>query len=161
MITTSSQKRHPLDGQAREATASQLQVCLVDLVDLNMQCKQAHWNLIGRRFYPLHLQLDEIAKTARDAGDEIAERITALDASADGRASTVASHSSLEPFPEGRPHDTQVVTLIADRLAAVVNTLRKGIEHLQDADPVSENLLQDVCHQMEKHLWMMQVQEED
>jgi starvation-inducible DNA-binding protein len=160
MAVATTHKRHVLNGQARDTTVTHLHSCLVDLIDLQLQCKQAHWNLIGKRFYPLHLQLDEIAQSARQAGDEVAERIVALDASADGRATTIASDSSLEAFPEGRPQDGQVVTLIADRLAAVVATLRKGIDGLQDADPVSQNMLQDISQVMEKHLWMVQVQEE-
>lgn len=160
MAAATTQKRQALDGPARETTVTHLQSCLVDLIDLQMQCKQAHWNLVGKRFYPLHLQLDEIAQSARQAGDEVAERITALDGSADGRAATVAADSTLEAFPEGRPHDNQVVTLIADRLAAAVATLRRGIDELQEADPVSQNMLQDICQEMEKHLWMVQVQEE-
>lgn len=160
MTTATMSKRQALDAVARETTVTHLQHCLVDLIDLQMQCKQAHWNLVGKRFYPLHLQLDEIAQSARESGDEVAERITALDGTADGRVATVAAESTLEPFPAGRPRDKEVVTFIADRLAAVVATLRQGIDGLQEADPVSQNMLQDICQEMEKHLWMVQVQEE-
>jgi starvation-inducible DNA-binding protein len=161
MAVTTSHRRHFLDKPAREKTAGLLQSCLVDLIDLGLQGKQAHWNLVGRRFREVHRQLDEIVESARKASDEVAERIVAIDAGADGRPSTLVSDSSLEPFPDGRPHVEQVVTLIADRLAAVVATLRKGIDGLEDADAVSQNMLQDICQEMEKHLWMVQVQEEE
>ena len=33
---------------------------MVDLIELYLQGKQAHWNLVGTNFRDLHLQLDEI-----------------------------------------------------------------------------------------------------
>ncbi len=41
-----------------------LQKVLVDLIELHLQGKQAHWNLVGTNFRDLHLQLDEIVDTA-------------------------------------------------------------------------------------------------
>jgi starvation-inducible DNA-binding protein len=161
MTNATTHARHTIEDRARETTVAELQKCLVDLIDLQLQTKQAHWNLIGKRFYSMHLQLDEVNKTARQASDDVAERIVALDGVADGRASTLVADSNLDALPDGRPNVEQVVTLIADRLATVAGTLRQGIERLQDVDAVSENMLQDFCQQIEKHLWMIQSQEED
>src|ERR1700730_7050741 len=69
--------------------AANLQRVLVDLVELHLQGKQAHWNVIGSNFRDLHLQLDELVDAARDASDTIAERMRALDAVSHGRAQTV------------------------------------------------------------------------
>jgi hypothetical protein len=46
---------------ASPALAASLQAVLVDLIELHLQAKQAHWNVVGRNFRDLHLQLDEIA----------------------------------------------------------------------------------------------------
>ena len=53
--------------------AANLQRVLVDLVELHLQGKQAHWNVIGSNFRDLHLQLDELVDAAREASDTIAE----------------------------------------------------------------------------------------
>jgi starvation-inducible DNA-binding protein len=37
--------------------AGYLQRILVDLVELHLQGKQAHWNVVGANFRDLHLQL--------------------------------------------------------------------------------------------------------
>ena len=41
-----------------------LQKVLVDLIELHLQGKQAHWNLVGTKFRDLHLQLDELVDAA-------------------------------------------------------------------------------------------------
>jgi starvation-inducible DNA-binding protein len=50
--------RHP----DREAIGAELQGVLIDLIDLSLLGKQAHWNLYGAHFRPLHLQLDEFVE---------------------------------------------------------------------------------------------------
>src|SRR3978361_94811 len=78
-----------------------LQQVLVDLIELHVQGKQAHWNVVGKNFRDLHLQLDEIVEEGRVFSDSVAERLRALHASVDGRSATVAASTTLEPFPDG------------------------------------------------------------
>ncbi len=101
MATTQSNtfKHAILNSSETSKTASQLQGCLVTLVDLSLALKQLHWNVVGVHFRPVHLQLDEIIDTVRDASDEVAERISTLGVSPDGRSSTVAQESVLGDMP--------------------------------------------------------------
>ena len=46
--------------------SANLQRVLVDLIELHLQGKQAHWNVVGSNFRDLHLQLDELVDFARD-----------------------------------------------------------------------------------------------
>ena len=82
--TTAVTNRRTIDGvhvfQAPDTLVQNLQKVLVDLVELHLQGKQAHWNLVGTNFRDLHLQLDSIVDIAREAADMIAERMRALDA---------------------------------------------------------------------------------
>src|ERR1700750_1099168 len=104
--------------------AGSLQQILVDLVELHLQGKQAHWNVVGHNFRDLHLQLDEIVDAAREASDTIAERMRALHALPDGRADTVVATTSLTRFPDGLHDTSEVVDLITGRLNRTVATLR-------------------------------------
>jgi hypothetical protein len=64
---TTSLRRSPDDIRQFEAPstlAQNLQEVLVDLIELHLQGKQAHWNLIGTNFRDLHLQIDEIVDIA-------------------------------------------------------------------------------------------------
>ena len=72
-----------------------LQSVLVDLIELHLQGKQAHWSVVGHNVRDLHLQLDEIIDDARGFSDELAERMRALDALPDGRTETVAKDTHL------------------------------------------------------------------
>ena len=72
--TTTAFKRDILTEQATTRTTELLQNNLVNLIDLTLSLKQAHWNVTGANFRSVHLQLDEIIDTVRNASDEIAER---------------------------------------------------------------------------------------
>ena len=72
--------------QASATLSKNLQSVLVDLIDLHVQGKQAHWSIVGKNFRDLHLQLDEIVLAVRVFSDELAERMRALEALPDGRA---------------------------------------------------------------------------
>src|SRR5438034_1295737 len=77
--------------KASQTLADNLQLVLTDLIELQFQAKQAHWNIVGANFRDLHLQLDELVAAAREFADETAERMRALHALPDGRSSTTAS----------------------------------------------------------------------
>lgn len=64
-------------------------------MELQLQGKQAHWNVVGHNFRDLHLQLDEIVDDAREAADTIAERMRALATFPDGRSDSVAATTTL------------------------------------------------------------------
>ena len=65
-----------LDDAARDVTGAALQATLVDLVDLALVAKQAHWNLVGRQFHDVHLHLDELVDTARTFSDTVAAQVS-------------------------------------------------------------------------------------
>jgi starvation-inducible DNA-binding protein len=140
---------------ASPALAAALQAILADLVELHLQGKQAHWNLVGRSFRELHLQLDQIVDDVRDAGDSLAERMRALGAVPDGRSDTVAATTTLPPFPEGEQPTSAVVDLISGRLRCAVATVRELHDGVDAEDPSTADLLHAVIDTLEKHAWMM------
>lgn len=152
-------KRHVVEGEARSKTTAALQDCLVDLVDLALQGKQAHWNVVGTNFRAVHLQLDEIIAAVRTASDEVAERIVTLGEPADGRVAIVAEGSRLEKYPTGLQSVSDTVTAIADRLEKTIQGLRTAIKTVGETDPISEDLLIGHTSELEKSLWMVQAQE--
>src|SRR6195952_2492535 len=88
-----------------------LQSVLVDLIELHVQGKQAHWNVVGKNFRDLHLQLDEVVEAAREFSDSVAERMRALHASVDGRTAMVAATTTLDPYPAGENETSAVIDL--------------------------------------------------
>src|SRR4029078_12550277 len=117
MSTTTRRTDTQVHGfQASPALSANLQRVLVDLIELHLQGKQAHWNVVGTNFRDLHLQLDELVDFAREGSDTIAERIRALQARADGRTDTVAATTTLPQFPPYERNTAEVVDLISARI---------------------------------------------
>ena len=141
-----------------ERTGTDLQDTLVELTDLALQAKQAHWNLTGPRFLSLHAQLDTLTAELRAGADELAERAATIGYAPDGRSSTVAKESPLAEMPSGSLADTAVVDLIVQALDVVVERVRTRVRHLDQLDPVSHDLLIGVAHGLEKQRWMFNAQ---
>ncbi len=155
---TISQRRS--DGEVREYEAppslpQNLQKVLVDLVELHLQGKQAHWNVVGTNFRDLHLQLDEIVDIAREASDTIAERMRALNAIPDGRSDTVTASTTLPGIPPVELSTTETVDLITTRIYAAVETIRTVHDDVDAVDPSTSDLLHVIIDSLEKQAWMI------
>lgn len=147
-----------LSPENQKITGEALQGALVDLIDLSLIGKQAHWNVVGPQFRNLHLDLDELVTVARDFSDEAAERLTAIGVSPDGRAATVSRDSGAKGFGEGWTKGAEVVASITDNLAAVIGRMRERIELTGKADPVTEDLFIGQTARLEQLHWMWQAQ---
>jgi starvation-inducible DNA-binding protein len=140
------------------AVGRDLQDTLVELTDLHLRAKQAHWNVVGRDFRSVHLHLDELTEEVRGAADLVAERSVAIGWPVDGRPGTVAKSSPLPEFPTGQLLDHDVVALITEALADTCGHVRKRVEHTTELDSVTENLLEEILATLEKQHWMFAAQ---
>jgi starvation-inducible DNA-binding protein len=141
--------------KASPTLTNNLQAVLTDLIELHIQGKQAHWNIVGTNFRDLHLQLDEIVDAARQFADDTAERMRALHALPDGRSSTVAGATSLAPFPEGLISTKDAIERIVAALEAAVGTMRKVHDEVDEEDPTSADLLHEFILKLEQFAWMV------
>jgi starvation-inducible DNA-binding protein len=146
---------------ADREVAVELQGMLVDLVDLALIGKHAHWNVEGPHFRSVHLELDELVDAWQRLGDDVAERAVALGAAPDGQAEAIVGSTKVEPLPGGHLGDSEVVWLIANRLEQVAARTRERIARMASLDPVSEDLLIGVAATLEKQLWMLRAQRAD
>jgi starvation-inducible DNA-binding protein len=149
----------PLQEADKNATGAILQATLVDLLDLSLIAKQAHWNVVGRHFRSAHLQLDELVDIARTYVDEVAERANAIGVSPNGKARTVVESSGLPDFPDGWLSDGDTVAAIVAILAVLVERMRKRIDETDKTDLVTQDLLLDVSQKLEQAHWMWQAQQ--
>ena len=143
---------------ARKEVGVDLQSTLVELLDLTLQGKQAHWNVTGPGFRPLHLQLDEMVGEYRVWTDEVAERMAAIGVAPDGRARTVAEDSPLPELPADPLADRLVFELFAERIGATAASVRQRLEHMGEVDLVTQGLLIEISEGLEKQLWMVRAQ---
>ena len=141
--------------KASPTLAGNLQTVLTDLIELHLQGKQAHWNVVGTNFRDLHLQLDEIIAAARLFADQAAERMRALHALPDGRSGTVSACSRLDEFPAGLTSTKETVKLITARLERTVQTMRDVHDEVDEEDPTSADLLHAAIERLEQLAWMV------
>lgn len=168
--TTGNRRRTARGGSGAQLTADEnaesgfsasaelsgnLQSVLVDLIELSLQGKQAHWNVVGTNFRDTHLQLDEIIDAARGFADTVAERMRALHALPDGRSDLVAQTTTLPEFPQGEIATTEVIDLMTARLDDVCGTARDVHDAVDEEDPTSADILHEVLERLEQLSWMV------
>jgi starvation-inducible DNA-binding protein len=137
--------------------ATALQQTLVELLELALQGKQAHWNVEGPMFKPVHEQLDEFVDQYREWYDDVAERLTAIGESADGRTATIAATADLKPLPAGPLADRDVVEAFDQRVAVVAERVTDRAAALEE-DLASQDLLVELLRGLDKQRWMLRVQ---
>ena len=135
--------------------SANLQKVLVDLIELSLQGKQAHWNVVGKNFRDTHLVLDEVVDAAREFSDTIAERMRAIYITPDGRAATVAAKSSLPTVPSKEVDTAETVDLITAALYATAGTARRIHDEVDGEDPTSADILHTVLERLEQLAWMI------
>ncbi|HYQ69259.1 DNA starvation/stationary phase protection protein [Actinophytocola sp.] len=155
---TKSPITSPLGDADRETTGAVLQATLVDLVDLSLIAKQAHWNVVGQNFRSAHLQLDELVAAARQYTDDVAERANAIGISPNGKAKTVVASSGVPEYPDNWQTVESTVAAIVDILGQIIQRLRKRIDETDKSDLVTQDLLIEVAAELEKQHWMWQAQ---
>ena len=151
--------RSPLSEADKEITGNALQATLVDLVDLSLIAKQAHWNVVGSNFRSAHLQLDELVNTARQYVDEVAERANAIGVSPNGKAKTVVESSGVPDYPDNWQSVESTVAAIVDILTSLIERLRKRIDETDKSDLVTQDLLIEITRALEEAHWMWQAQQ--
>jgi starvation-inducible DNA-binding protein len=155
---TKSPITSPLADAEREATGAVLQATLVDLIDLSLIAKQAHWNVVGQNFRSAHLQLDELVDAARQYVDEVAERANAIGISPNGKAKVVVESSGIPEYPANWQSAENTVVAIVAILGEVIKRLRERIERTDKTDLVTQDLLISIAAELEKQHWMWQAQ---
>jgi starvation-inducible DNA-binding protein len=150
--------KSPLSEEARTPVGKALQASLVDLLDISLTAKQAHWNITGRNFRSLHLQLDEIVAFARSQADAVAERAVAVGVNPDGRASTIAQSTRVPQLEAGYLQDDKVIAVFTDILGQTIRRFRERVAVTGEADLVTQELLIEITGGLEKQYWMLSVQ---
>jgi starvation-inducible DNA-binding protein len=130
---------------------------LASALDLQLQMKQAHWNVKGPCFIGLHELFDNINEAVESYVDMIAERIVQLGGIAEGTLRVAASRSQLAEYPltlsEGMAHVNAVALALSTFGAGARGTISEA-EELNDAD--TADLFTEVSRGIDKWLWFVE-----
>jgi len=152
---------YPTKNDLSEGTRSKIvELCnarLADAIDLQTQCKQAHWNVKGPSFIALHELFDKVNEDAEEYVDLIAERVVQLGGVAEGTARSVAKRSSLAEYGAkgagGRDH----VEALSSALAAFGKGARAAINQADDAgDADTADIFTEISRGTDKWLWFVE-----
>src|SRR5213595_2422472 len=130
---------------------------LADAVDLQMQMKQAHWNVKGPHFIGLHELFDQIDEAVESYVDMIAERIVQLGGIAEGTVRVAAARSRLEEYPLTIADGAAHVEAVARALSTFGRAARVTIDEagaLEDAD--TADLFTEISLGIDKWLWFVE-----
>jgi starvation-inducible DNA-binding protein len=130
---------------------------LASAVDLQMQMKQAHWNVKGPSFIGLHELFDKVAEAVEDYVDQIAERIVQLGGVAEGTVRMAASRTRLAEYSpeisEGMAHVEGVARALSTFGQEARNTINEADE-LEDAD--TADMFTEISRGIDKWLWFVE-----
>jgi starvation-inducible DNA-binding protein len=148
--------KNDLPQATRAQVAGLLNARLADCIDLQTQCKQAHWNVKGPSFIALHKLFDEINEDVEEYVDLLAERVVQLGGVAEGTARMVAGRTTLSEYPmvtDGPAH----VDALSSALAAFGSVARKAIGEVDELDdPDSADILTEISRGVDKWLWFVE-----
>ena len=149
--------RHGLDPETRQSAVELLNARLADVIDLELQAKQAHWNVKGPNFIGLHELFDEVAAAAARYKDEIAERAVMLGGVALGTSQVVVERTTLPPYPVEAQDWRQHVDCVSSALAKLGSALRQAIDAADELeDAVTADLFTEIAHEVDKYMWFVE-----
>ncbi len=124
---------------------------LAEAIDLQTQCKQAHWNVKGPSFIGLHKLFDDVNEDVEGYVDLIAERVVQLGGVAEGTIGAVETRSKLPDYPIGIATGAEHVAALSDALGAFGRAARITIEEMNELeDSGSADVLTEISRGVDK-----------
>jgi starvation-inducible DNA-binding protein len=149
--------KNDLSESTRSKVVDLLNARLADCIDLQTQCKQAHWNVKGPHFIGLHELFDKVNGEVADYVDEIAERAIQLGGVAEGTARMVAKRTSLAEYPANAADGRSHVDALSTALATFGKAVRKAITDANDlGDLDTSDLFTGISRGIDKWLWFVE-----
>jgi starvation-inducible DNA-binding protein len=135
--------------------AAILQQRLDALNDLALTLKHIHWNVVGPHFIAVHEMLDPQVDAARAMVDAVAERIATLGGSAVGTPGAMVKARSWDDYSIGRADAIAHLGALDLVYQGVITDHREAAEAVDDADPVTNDLLVGQLGELELFHWFV------
>ena len=149
--------RSDLPAATRARVGVLLNGRLADTIDLQLQAKQAHWNVKGPHFIALHELFDKVADAAEEASDMLAERLVALGGRAEGTVQAVDKRTTLRPYNLTLASGPDHVQAVAAAIATVARATREAIDDADRAgDKGTSDLFTELSRDLDKLLWLVE-----
>lgn len=161
MATTPSKRTLPkytvpsMTLEEGSEVAAQLQDRLDALNDLALTLKHIHWNVVGPHFIAVHEMLDPQVEGVRAMVDATAERIATLGVSPVGTPGALVKARSWDDYSIGRAEAIAHLGALDLVYQGVISDHREVAESVEEADPVTNDLLIGQLGQLELYHWFI------
>lgn len=146
-----------IPAEKRTKSIQLLNEQLADLIDLQLQAKQAHWNVRGPRFIALHELFDGVYAALTPLIDEAAERIGNLGGIADGTVAGIAKRTNLKAYPLDAVDGAEHVDPLSSALAAAGKSIRAAIDKADEiGDADTTDLFTQSSRVLDQQLWFVE-----
>ena len=149
--------KNDLPQKSRESLVKLLNERLIDLIDLQIQTKHAHWNVKGPNFIALHELFDDVAEAVEEFTDEVAERVSTLGGTTESLVADVAKRTTLPAYPGKAISGADHVKALSTALAAAAKGARAAINKSEElGDKVTADLFTEVTAGLDKKTWFVE-----
>jgi starvation-inducible DNA-binding protein len=144
-----------LSPNAQTAIADALNQCVAETAVTTMLAQNFHWNVKGMSFGPLHALFQTIYEDHFTGQDDLAERIRALNAHAEGTLAGMLERSKVAEH-EGQADDvTMIKTLLQAQETLAATIAAAGELAAEHGDTLTEDLCIARGQTHEKFAWML------
>ncbi len=150
-------KNTALPEEQRTKLIALLNRRLADAIDLQLQSRQAYWNVKGPNFLSLRTLFDKIVQGVENDANLLAERIVQLGGEAEGTARAVTNRTSLDGYRLANADGKNHIDALSATLTDIGRHMRYASEQateLQDAD--TADLFTQIARGIDKWLWFVQ-----
>jgi len=157
VYATAFDSQNDLAVDVRARVADLLDHRLADAIDLSGQVKQAHWNVKGMQFSPLHLLFDAVHASVEEYVDLLAERVVHLGGVAHGTVRMAAARSVLAEYPVEAQDGAEHIAALGAALARFGAGIRRAIEECNAwGDQGAGDICTEISRGIDKWLWMVE-----
>jgi starvation-inducible DNA-binding protein len=159
-----------IPDDSRVKICSELNHILADVYVTFVQARNFHWNIVGSQFQPFHGKFQEIYELMDNTGDELAERVRALDGVPVATMSEWLAEAELKEVSSTQKvlSGTEMVVVLVSDLEHIVSDMRELCDNDDedtetpeeeaaeyDCDEATETMLGAQMLEIEKQVWML------
>lgn len=146
-----------LPEKKRIEIITMLNKSLASVADLQMQLKQAHWNIKGMEFIALHKLLDDLHEEVEEHVDIIAERVMALGGTAFGTLEAVLENTQLKKYPINIFDAKKHLENLTHNFAILGELARDNIKYAEEfSDMATSDIYVAFVRMIDKGLWFLE-----
>ena len=150
-----TQSAMSMSTDARQQIAEALNQCVAETAVTTMMAQNFHWNVTGMAFGPLHELFQKMYEDHFVAQDDLAERVKALDAHADGTLAGMVKRSKVIEHDGHASAEEMIKALMEAQEILAANLAGAGELAASHGDTLTEDLCIARGQEHEKFAWFL------